>query len=176
MELLEKYAPLLSWATSYVHFSWKLLSFLLISSFPKAWTKWTENKKLLHLWKVGVFWLLFPSSRPLCLLPFHVYVTTSPMRLPGAALTPVLHISSSEFSRWIFLKWVCSKVGTLILSKSNDTHLHIKYCYANGISTGFLYRNMEVSGKMQHRLWQLIFLLGSLIRFFNVFSSKTLFF
>lgn len=151
--------PLLSWAMSCVHFGWKLLSFLLISSFPKAWTKRTENKKLLHLWKAGIFWLLFPSSRLLCLLPFRVYVTTSSMRLPGAELTPMLQISSSEFSRWIFLKWVCSKVGTFILSKSNDTQICILNinCCANCISTGFLHRNVEVSGKMQHRLWQLIF-------------------
>lgn len=77
--------------------------------------------------------------------------------------------------RWVFLKYLCSKVLILILSKSNDTEVYIlnNNCYANAISLWFLYKNMGCAGgfSMGNSNW---FFLGSLIIFSICFHQKHL--
>lgn len=77
--------------------------------------------------------------------------------------------------RWVFLKYLGSKVLIFILSKSNDIEVYIlnNNCYANVISLWFLYRNMRCLGgfSMGNSKW---FFLGSLIIFSIYFHQKHL--
>lgn len=76
--------------------------------------------------------------------------------------------------RWVFFKYLCSKILILILSKSNDTEVYVlnNNCYANATSLWFLHRNMGCLGgfSMGNRI---CFFPRQFNNIFNIFSSKT---
>lgn len=151
----------------FIHICWKLLSFPLISLFPKAWANWLNWKQTKLLFVSGN-WKCLGCFSHLCTLPtLHPLMFITPPQcgiFSSSEACPVNYgkrrhwsaarVSSQEqnlqkyckenvsltFSRRLFLKCLHSKVWILILSKSNDTEPYIlnNNCYANAIDSCFL--------------------------------------